>query len=194
MSRSPVFDVAYVGGTNRYARNYFPFPSSNSSCRISFCIFVARAGERRSARKGGAPQPRSNNSQASAPPRQYQENSRGSISGSGSNRPTLNMQQPVVTPRGGDSYSGRAPSGGGYGANRGGPSGGGSNSSRPMPSAPSGGGYGGGGSRGAPSGGGNRGGSSGGGSRGGNSGGGSRGGNSGGGSHGGSSSDGHNHH
>jgi hypothetical protein len=133
----------------------------------------------------GAPQPRSNNSQASAPPRQYQENSRGSISGSGSSRPTLNMQQPVVTPRGGGSYSGRAPSGGGYGANRGGPSGGGSNSSRPMPSAPSGGGYGGGGSRGAPSGGGNRGGSS---------GGGSRGGNSGGGSHGGSSSDGHNHH
>jgi hypothetical protein len=94
----------------------------------------------------GTPQPRSNTSQPSEPPRQYQNNSRGGFSGSGSNRPTLNMQQPVVTPRGGGSNSGRpmpsSPSGGGYGASRGGPPSGGSYSGRPMPSAPSGGGYG----------------------------------------------------
>jgi hypothetical protein len=121
-----------------------------------------------------APQSRPNNSQSPAPQRQYQNNSRGGFSGSGSSRPTLSMQQPVVTPRGGGSYSGRpmpsTPSGG-YGASRGGASGGGSYSPRPMPSAPSGGGY-----RGAPSGGG------------------SRGGGSGGGSHGSSSGGGHNHH
>ena len=96
----------------------------------------------------GATQSRSNYSQPSAPPRQYENNSRGGSNDSGSSRPTLNMQQPVVTPRGGGSYSGRpmpsAPSGGGYGGYRGGqPGGGGSNSPRPMPSAPSGGGYGG---------------------------------------------------
>ena len=167
--------------------------------------------------QGGA-QPRSNYSQPSTPSRQNQNYSRGGFSGSASNRPTLNMQQPVVTPRSGGSYSSRAPSGGSYGANRGAPSGGGSYSGRPaMPSAPSG-GYGGGGYRGAPSGGGApRGGSysgrsmpsapsggyggggfhgapSGGGSRGGSSGGGSSGGNSGGGSHGGSSGGGHGHH
>jgi hypothetical protein len=124
------------------------------------------------------PQARPNNSQTSAPPRQYQENSRGSVNSGGSGRPTLSMHQPIVTPRGGGSYSARpmpsAPSGGGYGASRGGPPSGGSYSGRPMPSAPSGGGY-----HGAPSGGGSRGG----------------GGNSGGGSHsGGSSGGGHSHH
>lgn len=94
----------------------------------------------------GTPQPRTNTySQPAAPPsRQYENNSRGSFNGYGSSRPTLNMQQPVVTPRGGGSYSGR-----------------------PMPSAPSGGGY-----HGAPSGGGSRGGNPGGGSHGGSSGGG----------------------
>ena len=92
----------------------------------------------------------------------------------GSNRPTLDMQQPVVTPRGGGSYSGggdatprgdqgnrgsytgrsmpNAPTdrnngGGGY---RGGPPEGGAYSSRPRPSAPSERGNGGGGYRGGP--------------------------------------------
>ena len=112
-----------------------------------------------------APQSRPGYSQPSAPssapaPRQYQRNSSGGYNGGGSSRPTLNMQQRVMTPRGGGSYPSRAPSGGG---GRGGPSGGGSR-----------GGSSGGGSRGGNSGGG-------GGSRGGSSGGGSRGGNSGGG-------------
>jgi hypothetical protein len=128
--------------------------------------------------QGGA-QPRSNYSQPSAPPRQYENNSRGGYSSGGSNRPSLNMHQPVVTPRGGGSYSGRptpnAPNSGSYGGYRGGPPSGGSYSSRPMPSAPSGGGSGGGSHGGAPSGG-------------------SRGGSSGGGSHGGSSGGGHNNH
>jgi hypothetical protein len=120
----------------------------------------------------GGPQPRSNYSQPSQSPREYQGNTRGGVSNYGSNRPALSMQQPVVTPRGGGSYSGRptvpsAPSGGGGGGYRGGPSGGGSYSGRPMPSAPSGGGY-----RGAPSGGGSRGGNNGGGSHAGPSGGG----------------------
>jgi hypothetical protein len=101
---------------------------------------------------------RPNYSQPSEPPRQYQNNSRGNSGGPGYSRPPLNMQQPVVTPRGGGSYSAppprSAPSGGGY-SNA--PGGGGYR-------GPQGGGYGGGGSRGAPSGGGNGGG---GGSRGG---------------------------
>jgi hypothetical protein len=100
-------------------------------------------------------QTRSYNSQSTAPQRQYQSNSRPGSYGNGSSRPTLNMQQPVVAPRGGGSYPGR-----------------------PMPSAPSNGGY-----RGAPSGGGNHGGAPGGGSRGGNPGGGSHGGSSGGHNH-----------
>ena len=99
----------------------------------------------------GAPQPRPGYSQPSEPPRQYPNYSRGNSGNSG--RPPLNMQQPVVTPRGG-----------GY------------NSAPPPRSAPSGGGgYSGRGYQGgAPSGGGSRGGSSEGGSRGGggNSGGG----------------------
>ncbi len=120
-------------------------------------------------------QQRGNYSQPSEQPRQNQNYSRGGSNGSAYTRPTLNMQQPVVTPRSGGSngsYSGggRAPSNGNYGGYRGAPSGG-SYSGRPAQSAPSGGGY-----RGAPSGGG------------------SRGGNSGGGSHGGSSSGGHSHH
>ena len=162
----------------------------------------------------GSAQPRSNfpqSSAGSAPP-QAQNNSRVGNGSSSMSRPTLNMQQPVVTPRGGGSYSGRptqsAPTGGNYGPPQRGPSGGGSYSGRPMPSAPSGGNYGppqrgpsgggsysgrpmpsapsggnyGGGYRGAPSGGG--------GSRGGSSGGGSRGGSSGGGN----SSSGHGSH
>ncbi len=157
-----------------------PAQSSSQSSRPGWSTFSSRSGQPNPSNGGrtfegrGAPQARSNYSQSSAPSRQYQNNSRGGFGGSGSSRPTLNMQQPVVAPRGGGSYSGRpmpnAP-GGGYGASRGGPSGGGSYSGRPMPSAPSGGGY-----HGAPSGGG------------------SRGGNSGGGSHGGSSGGGHGHH
>jgi hypothetical protein len=156
----------------------------------------------------GTPQPRSNYSQPSAPPRQFENNSRGNFNSSGSSRPTLNMRQPVVTPRGEGSYSGRpmpsAPSGSGNRGYRGGqPGGGGSYSPRPMPTAPGGGGYG--GNRGGqPSGGGSysprsmpsapSGGGSGGGYHGAPSGGGSHGGNSGGGSHGGSSGGGHSHH
>jgi hypothetical protein len=157
-------------------------------------------------------QPRPNNSQPSQAPRPYQNpnNSRGNFNGNGSGRPTLDMHQPVVTPRGGNSNPSRPPSGGGnsypsrppnsgnYSAppsrgNYGGYSGGGTFPSR----APSGGGNysapparggnGGGGYRPAPAP------PSGGGSRGGYSGGGSRGGSSGGGSHGGSSGGGNNH-
>ena len=103
----------------------------------------------------GAQQPRSNNSQPPESPRQYQNNqnySRGNSGNYGSNRPTLNMQQPVVTPRGGGSYSNRQQS---YGGDRGYPgasSRGGSYSGRPAPapSGPNGGSYGGGGYRGVP--------------------------------------------
>ncbi|MBZ5661632.1 MAG: FecR domain-containing protein [Acidobacteriia bacterium] len=108
----------------------------------------------------GAGPSRQGYSQPAQPPQQYQNNSRQSSGTYGYNRPALNMQQPVVRPRGG-TYS-PAPS---------------------MRSAPSG-GYGGGGYRGGPSGGGY-----GGGYRGGPSGG-SRGGNPGGGSGGRSSSSG----
>jgi len=159
----------------------------------------------------GGPQPRSNNPQSSAPPRQFENNSRGGFNNGGPSRPALNMHQPVVTPRNGGSYSGQpmpsAPSGGGYGGYRGGQPSGGSYSGRPAPSAPSGGGYGGyrggspsGGSYSgrsmpsAPSGGGYRGAPSGGGNHGSAPSGGSRGGSSGGGSHGGSSGGGHNNH
>ena len=123
--------------------------------------------------QGGA-QSRPSNSQPVESPRQYQNYSRGNSGNSGYSRPPLNMQQPVVTPRGGGSYS--AP---------------------PERSAPSGGGNGGRGYQGGPSGGGNsgrgyQGGSSGGGSRSGSSGGNSRGGSSS--SGGGHSSPGHDRH
>jgi hypothetical protein len=125
----------------------------------------------------GAPQARPNYSQPSQQPRQSQSpnNARGNFNGYGSSRPTLDMHQPVVTPRGGASYPSRAPSapsgGRGYSAppargSFGGNSGGGFH---PAP-APQ---------RAAP--------------RGGSSGGGPHGGSSGGGSHGGSSGGGHSH-
>jgi hypothetical protein len=201
------------GPANEQGQRGFTPPASQQhgqpiqSSRPNWHTFTPPSGQPNQSNGGrtsagqSAPQSRPNNSQSSAPQRQYQNNSRGGFTGSGSNRPTLSMQQPVVTPRGGGSYSGRpmpsAPSGGGYGGSRGGPSGGGSYSGRPMPSAPSG-GYG--APRGGPSGGGSY--SprpmpsapSGGGYHGAPSGGGSRGGNSGGGSHGGSSGGGQNHH
>ena len=125
----------------------------------------------------GSPQARPNYQQPAQQPRQYQSpnNPRGNFNGYGSNRPTLDMHQPVVTPHGGGSYPSHAPSGGGnYSAppargGFGGNSGGGFH-----PAAPSGSSRGGGPSGSRPSGG--------------NSGGGSRGGSSGG------SGGGHNHH
>jgi hypothetical protein len=198
---------------NQGQRGFTP-PSSqqsppNQSSRPSWRAPTPPSGQQMQSNGGrtfegqGGAQPRPNYSQSSGPPRQYQNNSRGGYNNSGSSRPTLNMQQPVVTPRGGGYDSGRAPSGGGgYGAYRGGPPSGGSYSGRPMPSAPSGGGYDG-GYRGGPSGGGSYSGrpmpsapsgGGGGGYRGAPSGGGSRGGNSGGGSQGGSSGGGHSHH
>ena len=76
-----------------------------------------------------APQSRPGYSQPAEPPRQYPNDSRGNSGNSG--RPPLNMQQPVVTPRGGGSYSAppprSAPSGGGNSGRgyQGGPSSGG---------------------------------------------------------------------
>lgn len=134
-------------------------------------------GGRTFAGQGGG-QSRPNSPQSYESPRQSQNYSRGGSGSYGYSRPPLNMQQPVVTPRGGGSYSypRSAPSGGGGYSGRG----------------SSGGGYrGGGGSNGGSSGG-YRGGSSGGGNRGGSSGGGSRGGSSSSGSGGGHSSSGHN--
>jgi hypothetical protein len=140
---------------------------SAQSSRPGWRTFTPPSGQQGQSNGGrtyesqSAPQSRSNNPQSSAPARQYQGNSRGSYNNGASSRPTLNMQQPVVTPRGG-SYPSSAPNGG-Y---RGGAPSGGSYSGRPAPSAPSG------GSRGAPSSSGSRGGSSGGGSHGSSSGGG----------------------
>jgi hypothetical protein len=86
-------------------------------------------------------QSRANYSQAPDTSRQNQNNSRGGFGNSGFSRPTLNMQQPVVTPRGGGTNSGRsmpsAPNSN-YGSYRGAPAQGGSYSGRSTPSAPSG--------------------------------------------------------
>jgi hypothetical protein len=99
--------------------------------------------------QGGGQQSRPNSPQSSEPQRQIQNNSRGNSSSYGYSRPPINMQQPVVTPRGGGNGGGRS-SGGGYsgsgGYGGGAPSGGGSYS-YPR-SAPSGGGYSGGASSG----------------------------------------------
>jgi hypothetical protein len=185
-------------GNNQGQRGFTPPASqqgsSNQSTRPGWHTFTPpsnqsqpNGGGRTFERQGGG-QSRPGSSQAAESPRQFQNNSRSNPGSYSYSRPPLNMQQPVVTPRGGGSYSSPrgAPGSGGYnggysgGGSRGGYSGGGSYSS--PRGAPSGGGYGG-----RPSGGGYGGGSSGGGSRGGNSGGGSRGGNSGGGSRGGNS-------
>jgi hypothetical protein len=167
MSRQPQ-------SSNQGQRGFTPPSSQQSqsiqSSRPGWRTFTPPSGQQNQSNGGrtfeaqGAPQSRSNNSQTSAPPRQNENNSRGNFNNSGSNRPTLNMQQPVVTPRGGPSYSSRpmppAPSGGNSGGYRGGPPSGGSYSGRSMPSAPSGGGFGGGGNRGGSPSGGSRGGSS----------------------------------
>ena len=152
-------------------------PPASSGSRPQF------NGGRQSESQGGS-QNRPSYSQPTEQSRPSQNYSRGGFNGNGSSRPTLNMQQPVVTPRGGNSYPGGGPSrggyegrpsappsGGGYGGNRGGVPNGGSYSGRPAPGAPSG-GY-----RGAPPSGGPHG-----------------GGNPGGGSHGGSNGGGHSNH
>jgi len=202
---NPAGNMSRVPANGQGQRGFTPPSSQQSqsiqSSRPGWRTFTPPSGQQQSNGGGrtfagqGGTQTRPNYSQPSQSPRGYQGNARGGFNNYGSNRPTLSMQQPVVTPRGGGSYSGRAPNGS-YGAYRGAPSGGGSYSGRPtMPSAPSGGG--GGGYRGVPSGGGSYSGRpmpsapSGGGYHGAPSGGGSHGGNYGGGSHGGSSGGGH---
>ena len=206
VGRGPAFGQT----SNQSGRGFTPptaqqIPSIQSS-RPNWHTFTPPSGQQmqsNGSNRGfggqGGSQPRGNYSQPSAPSRQYSENSRGSYNSGASSpsRPTLNMQQPVVTPRGGGSYSGRAMPSAPYGGSRSYPSApsyGGPYSGRSMPSAPSGrampsaprGSNGGGGYHGGSSGAG----SSGGGSRGGSSGGGSRGGTS----SGGHSSSGHNGH
>jgi FecR protein len=178
MNRGPVPQQAERPSGNTQGSRGFAPPSSqqapsNPSTRPGWRQFTPPSrsaepdpGGRNFGGPGGG-QSRPNYSQPSEASRQYQNNSRGNSGGPGYSRPPLNMQQPVVTPRGGGSYSSprSAPSGGGYsgGGNRGGPQGGGYSGGGSR-GGPQGGGYSGGGSRGAPSGGGNRGGSSGGGS------------------------------
>jgi len=183
-----------MSAPNSGQHGFTPSPSQPSrsiqSSRPGWHTFTPPSGQAQSnggrtfAGQGG-PQPRSSNPRSFTAPRQFENNSRGGFNSGGSGRPALNMHQPVVTPRNGGSYSGRpmpsAPTGGGYGGYRGGPPSGGSYSGRSMPSAPSGRSYGGGGYHSAPSGGGYHGGAPSGGSRGGSVGGGSHGGSSGGG-------------
>ena len=87
----------------------------------------SQAGAGRSYEGQGAGRARPNYSQPAESPRQYQNNSRASYGNYGYSRPALNMQQPVVRPRG--SYSPApavrsAPSGGYRGAPSGGARGG----------------------------------------------------------------------
>ena len=171
VNRGPVFDQPsrQSAGNTQGSREFVP-PASQPQARSSrstgtesrpFIPPNRSALPDPGARNFGG-QSRPNYSQPSEPPRQYQNNSRGN-SGSGYSRPPLNMQQPVVTPRGGPySYPRSAPSGGGY--NNASPGGG-------YRGTPQGGGYNGGGSRGAAPGGGNHGGNSGGSPGGGSSGG-----------------------
>src|SRR6266436_391730 len=159
MSRQPK-------SSNQGQRGFTP-PSSQQgqsiqSSRPGWRTFTPPSGQQNQSNGGrkfesqGAPQSRSSSPQPSAPPRQFENNSRGGSNGGTSNRPTMNMQQPVVTPRGGAFNSGRpapsAPSGN-NGPFRGEQPGASPYSGRPAPSAPSG-GYGGGGYHGGPSGGG----------------------------------------
>ena len=65
-----------------------------------------------------APQARPNEAQPPQEQRQYQapNNQRGNFNNYGSGRPTLDMHQPVVIPRGGNSQPNRSPYNGGYSA------------------------------------------------------------------------------
>lgn len=168
-SRSPV-------QSSRPGWHTFTPPSGGSAPSRSMPSNNGRGFENQGSPQARPPQARPNypQQQPAQQPRQYQSpnNPRGNFNGYGSNRPTLDMHQPVVTPHGGGSYPSRAPSGGGNHSappargGFGGNSGGGLH-----PAPPSGGSRGGGPSEGRPSGG-----------------------NSGGGSRGGSSGGGHNHH
>ena len=145
-------------------------PQSIQSSRPGWRTFnppsgsVQNSGGARGFEGRGGPQNRSNDSRPGVPAQP--NNSRGNFGGNQSGRGTLSMQQPVVTPRGGNSNDGRGPNGGGYGGRgsynrpapsapnggyRGAPPSGGSYG-RSAPSAPSG-GHGGGGSHGGSSGG-----------------------------------------
>jgi len=139
---------------------------SIQSSRPGWRTFTPPSGQPTQSNRGrtfegqNGPQQRPNYPQSSArsatPQSPY--SSRDSYGGNASSRQTLNMQQPVVAPRGRGSYGDRAmpsaPSYPGYGAARGGPSGGGSYyggqvprgsgtyNGRAMPSAPNGPSYG----------------------------------------------------
>jgi len=125
---NPSANVSHGPATGQTFR---PPQSASPSSRPSWSTFSSRPGQVPS--NGGrtfegqaAPQARSNYPQSSGAARNYQGNPRGSYGSGGSSRPTLNMQQPIVTPRGGGYSAGRAPSGGGSrGGSRGGSSGGG---------------------------------------------------------------------
>jgi len=94
-------------------------PTSGQTSRPSWNTFGSRTGQIQSNGRTfegqGTPQPRSSYPQSSAQSRPSQTYSRGGSTGGGSSRPTLNMRQPVVTPRGGSrggvSGGGHAPSG-----------------------------------------------------------------------------------
>jgi hypothetical protein len=98
-------------------------PASGQTSRPSFNTFGSRSGQiqpnGRTFEGQGTPQARSSYPQSSTQSRPSQEYSRGGYSGGGSSRPTLNMRQPVVTPRGGSRGGspggGHAPSGHGGG-------------------------------------------------------------------------------
>jgi len=180
MNRGPAFDQPsrQSPGNTQGSRGFVPPPSQPQAPSNRFTSPDARPftpptrsaqpdpGGRSFGGQSGA-QSRPSYSQPSESPRQYQDNSRGNSGGSGYSRPPLNMQQPVVTPRGGgsSSYPRSAPSGGNYnsgspgGGYRGGSPGGGYSGGGYRGGA-QGGGYSGGESRGGPSGGGNRGGGS----------------------------------
>ncbi len=164
------FDQSNTGRVNRGPessqnpgqRGYTQAPSQQQSqpiqsSRPGWRTFTPPSGQQGSSNGGrgfenqnGGRGP-SNYSQPSESPRQYQnpgnsnrgssDNPRGNSGSYGSNRPTLNMQQPVVTPRGNDSNNNRPPNTGNYRGYPGEGSRGGSNSGRPAQSAPSGGNY-----------------------------------------------------
>jgi hypothetical protein len=137
VNRGPAFDQPSrpSAGNAQDSREFVPPSSqpqapSNRSASPASRPFTppSRSAQPDPGARNWGGQSRPNYSQPSAPPRQYQNNSRGNSGGSGYSRPPLNMQQPVVTPRGGPySYPRSAPSGGGYsgGGSHGAPSGGG---------------------------------------------------------------------